>query len=101
MATRERVYERRLKGPLTDDKKRRLTESVARQLGSVLSRQEWHPREPVLTITSQFATLIISFTSEDVIVDAEYGWAARLLLTAENRRKAAALAGAIADEAEL
>jgi hypothetical protein len=101
MATRERVYSRPLKGPLTEDKKHRLNDAVARQLGAVLSRQEWHPREPVLTITSHFATLIISFTGDQVVVDAEYGWAARLLLTAENRKKAEALAGAIADEAEL
>jgi hypothetical protein len=101
MAYKERVFERAMTAPLTEAKKRRLSEVVARQLGAVLSRQEWHAKDSVLTITAQFVTLIISFTADQLYVDAEYGWAARLLLTDENRRKATALASAIADEAEL
>jgi len=101
MAQRERVYEQDLQGPLTKQKRKKVTEAVQRNLGSAVTKQEWHAKEPILTITSQFMTLIISFTDTKVTVEAEYGWTARLLMTEANRKQGREMAAKIAEEAEL
>lgn len=99
MANRERLYERKLTKPLDARKKARLSEAVRQRLGSAVSKQEWHPTEPVLTVEASLLKLVISAENSRLLVDAEYGWAARLLITEANRAQARNLAHQICEEA--
>ena len=99
MAGRERLYERKLSKPLDAKKKMRLSDAVRTRLGSAVSNQQWHPTQPVLTIETAMAKLTIAADGGRLVVDAEYGWAARLLITDANRAQARTMAQQICDEA--
>ncbi len=101
MATKERLYERKVKKPLDKKKKELLGEIVKKKLGGAIQRQEWNDNATTLTVTTQHVTFILSSDAESLYVDAEYSWLARFLVTEDNRKQAREMAMAIADEAGL
>jgi hypothetical protein len=61
----------------------------------------WHPEKPQFTIRSPWLSLVVQFTTDQMIVDAEYSLAAKMLATKENRQTAVQFIDSIAEDLNL
>ena len=104
MPSIETLYERKLKRPLDEPTLKDVEEVYRRRKHElpVSTDLTWHPSKPEFTIRASLASVIVRFTPDDrMVVDAELSWAARLMATDANRRKAVAFIESIADDLRL
>lgn len=103
MPRRERFYERPLRRPL-DEETRDAIDALFRARSRELPlplEMHWHPDRDRLVIRSALLSFFVLFADEQMIVDAELSLAARLMGTAENRRKAVAFIESVAADLDL
>jgi hypothetical protein len=58
----------------------------------------WHEEKPQFTIRSKLMSLVVHFTAEALVVDAELTLAAKLLATQKNREIAVKFIDSIAND---
>jgi hypothetical protein len=106
MASREKLYERRLRRPLDEELKsdiKSLFESKRSEM-PVEVEIVWHPREPILSLNGPMGVSIHAHFQEpaEVLeVFAEYGFAARMFVTDRHKAKAREVIHQIAEELDL
>lgn len=106
MASKEKLYERRLQRPLDEGLKseiKSLFESRKRQF-PIDVEISWHPIEPILSLHGPMGVSIHAHfvePAELLEVFAEYGFAARMFVTDRHREKARDLIHEIAEELQL
>ncbi|MBI1322926.1 hypothetical protein GC170_07045 [bacterium] len=106
MASKEKLYERRLRRRLDDQLKsdiKTLFESRRSEI-PIEVEIDWHPREPILSLRGPMGVTIYAHFLEPVEkleVFAEYGFAARMFVTDRHRAKARDVIHEIAEDLEL
>ena len=90
MSKRERLYERPLRRPLDEDTKRAIDAEFNKRRSEIPIPTEliWDAQEPQFTIQSTWLSLIVQFQNEQLIVDADLSFAARMFATEANRKLA-------------
>ncbi len=103
MANKERVYSRKLKQPLPDEKKPLLSNLILERLGSQAPGMTvaWHKTDPVMTVRARMVTFTIRFALAEMTVECEYGWLARQIVTDATRVKTRATIHQLCDDADL
>lgn len=103
MAYKERVYSRKLKQPLPDEKKPILSKLILERLGSNAPGMTvaWHPTDPVMTVKAKMVVFTIRFTLAEMTVDCEYGWIARQFVTDTTRTTTHAAVHKLCDDADI
>jgi len=82
------LYERRLNRSLDEASRLAIEAEYHRRKSEIpiATQFAWHPSRPELTIRSSMVSFIVEFTQDDrMIVNAEMGFAARMLATQQNR----------------
>ena len=89
MAKREILYQRQLRRPLDDAAKQAIESEFLRRRDEIPIATEfrWHAVDPEFTIKSSWASLIVRFTEETLVVQAELSLAARMLVTDAHRQR--------------
>ena len=100
MPWKETLYRRRLKRPLDEPTRRAIDDEYARRRHEIPMETElrWHHQEPRFTIKAKMISLIVHFTPEDLVVDAELSFAARMFATDGHRREAVRFIESIAHD---
>lgn len=106
MASKEKLYERRLTRSLDEDLKSEILAMFEskRELIPGDVEMSWHPQQPVLSLRGPMGVAFhVHFeeTREMIEVFAELGFAARMMVTQAHREQARQIIHEIADELEL
>ena len=103
MAWREKLYERRLKRPVSSQtlEADALGVSPAKARDPRADELFDHPTRPEMTIKSKWLSFIVQFNKETMRVDAELSLAAKMLATTENRQVAIQFIDRIANDLNL
>ncbi|QEH33167.1 hypothetical protein OJF2_16640 [Aquisphaera giovannonii] len=103
MAWRERLYERRLKGPIDAEKMDEMRSLFHRRRHEIPIPAELieSPGRPEMTIRTKWLSFIVQFQKDIMNVDAELTLAAKMMATRENRRLAVQFIDSIADDLNL
>jgi hypothetical protein len=103
MRWKEKLYERPLKRPLDEQTRAAIHSEFRRRRDQIPVPAElsWHVAKPELTIRSQWISVVVDFSQERMVVDAELSLAAKMFATAENRRRAVRFIESVADHLNL
>lgn len=106
MASREKLYERRLRRPLNEELKSDIKSLFESKRSEIPIDVEivWHPREPILSLKGPMGVSIHAHFQEPaeiLEVFAEYGFAARMLVTDRHKAKAREVIHEIAETLRL
>jgi hypothetical protein len=106
MASKEKLYERKLKRTLDDQLKSEIKSMFESRRGDIPVEVEiaWHPNQPILSLRGPMGVSIHAHFQEPLEileVFAEYGFAARMFVTDHHKAKARDVIHEIAEELEL
>jgi hypothetical protein len=103
MRWKEKLYERPLRRPIDEQTRAAIHSELRRRRDQipVATELSWHVARPELTIRSQWISLIVSFTQERMVVNAELSLAAKMFATDENRRHAVRFIESVANDLNL
>ncbi len=100
MRWKETLYQRRLRRPIDAPTRQAIDTEYQRRRHEIPLPTElhWHAEKPQFTIRSKLLSLIVHFTHDLMVVDAELTLAAKLLATKENRETAVRFIESIAND---
>lgn len=103
MRWKETLHKRPLRRPFDAPTREVISKEYLRRRHEIPIPTElhWHPEKPQFTIRSPWASFIVEFTTDQMIIDAELSLAAKMLATKENRRTAVELIDSIANDLNL
>lgn len=103
MGRKERLYERALTRPIDDQARREIEDALIRKRSEIDVPLEIRRTDggSSFTISSTWASFLVQFGGDRMIVDAELSWAARMFATEENRRHVVRFISDIADDLKL
>jgi len=103
MGWKERLFERPLARAFDDDLRRAIDAEFQRRRHEfpIPVRLTWGHGEPSFLIASQWASFLVRFAQNRLIVDAQLSLAARMLATEQNRQTVITFINSIADELKL
>jgi hypothetical protein len=95
----ERPLRRQLDGPTRDAIQSEFERR--RHLIPVAAELHWDPARPELTIRSKWASFLIQFNAESLVVIVDLSLTAKVVATDEHRRRAIQIIEEVADELDL
>jgi hypothetical protein len=103
MGWKERLFERPLSRSFDDELRHAIDAEFQRRRHEIPIpvRLTWGQGEPSFLIASQWASFLVSFTQDRLIVDAQLSLAARMLATEKNRQSVINIINSIAEELKL
>jgi hypothetical protein len=103
MGWKERLFERPLSRAFDDQTRRAINAEFERRRHQipVPVRLTWGQGETSFLLASHWASFLVSFAHDRLIVDAQLSLAARLLATEKNRQSVIDIINSIADELKL
>lgn len=103
MATKEKLYERRLRRPIDQAAREAIQGAYLKRRHElpVPTELQWHKDKPQFTIKSSWLSFNVGYTPERLVVEAELSFAARMLATDVHRKQAVEIISSIADELDL
>jgi hypothetical protein len=103
MGWKERLFERPLSRAFDEDTRRAIDAEFQRRRHEfpIPVRLTWGQGEPSFLIASQWASFLVSFAQNRLIVDAQLSLAAKVLATEQNRQSVINTIKSIADELQL
>lgn len=103
MPSKETLYRRPLKRPIDQIKREAITTEFSRRRREIPVPAElrWDAEGRRCTIDAKWLSFIVSFSREEMVVDAELSLAARMFATDSNRSEAVQFIRSLADELDL
>ncbi|MGO9464577.1 MAG: hypothetical protein ACLQIB_28670 [Isosphaeraceae bacterium] len=103
MGWKERLFERPLSRAFDEELRRAIDAEFQRRRHEIPIpvRLTWGQGEPSFLLASQWASFLVSFAPNRLIVDAELSLAARMLATEKNRQSVINIINSIADDLNL
>jgi hypothetical protein len=100
MRWKETLYTRRLRRPIDESTREAITSEFSRRRHEIPMAAElrWSASKPEFVVVTQWLSLLARFTSEQLVVDAEMTFAARVFATAENKKTAVRFIESLADD---
>jgi hypothetical protein len=99
----EKLYERPLKRHFDEQTRQAVNSELTRRRQElpVPTEVAWSKSKPEVTIRAPWLAVIVQFSEQRLVVKAELSLAAKMLVTAENRRDAVRLIESVADDLNL
>jgi hypothetical protein len=103
MRWKEKLYERPLKRPIDEHTRSAIHSELHERRGQfpIPAELSWHHDKPELTIRARGISIVVNFTQERMVVNAELSLAVKMFATDENRRHAVQFIESVANDLNL